>query len=292
MYEVTDKIAIELKYAGSDVDDGSMSVEDMIPALQGFSSAYGKIVNSDEVQVKHTLRVVGVKKGSFDILLEVVARVAEGLQSNPDLVAGTLGYLAIDKIIGVIKISKHVKNQPYDTRINTNNGTINIINIDKLSLEMPHDVYRLFDEKILRQDINKIVKPLEEGKIDSTEITVKGGEGEIKETIVAGEKKYFNVEQVEVTKTESVEIEGVLNSLTKTTNKGYFILNNGDRVTYQFAGEKPELLYKHFLHKGVVRVKCIAHLDENLKPTLLDISEVTTLQRSIFESEDSEDKGA
>ncbi len=36
------EVSITLKYSGRDVEDGTMSIEDVVPALQGFSSAYGK----------------------------------------------------------------------------------------------------------------------------------------------------------------------------------------------------------------------------------------------------------
>ena len=283
-----DNVSIKLKYTGSDVNDGTMSVEDMVPALQGFASAYGKIVNSDELQVRHKLRVVGVGKGSFHILLEVIVDAAQKIMENKELIggvtfSGTLGYVVIKKIIGVIQIQKHTKNQAFTTTVNGNKGTVNVVNIDKVSLEIPHEIFKIYSEKTLKPDINKIVKPLEEGKIDSTEIVLEKGDGEVvSEKINVSEKSYFDVESIPVTKTELTTLTGFFLSLYKSTNKGYFILNDGNRVTYQLSGDRPERLWPLVIHKGAVRIKCIVHIDENLKPSLLDVSDVEIIQKSLF----------
>lgn len=62
---------ITLKYEGPDVDDGSMSISDFVPVVQGFASAYGKLANAKGIRSQHNLRVVGISKGSANILLKV-----------------------------------------------------------------------------------------------------------------------------------------------------------------------------------------------------------------------------
>jgi len=280
-------VAIQLKYTGRDVDDGSMSIEDMIPALQGFSSAYGKISNLDELQVKHKLRVVGVKKGSFDILLEVVGDIVDAVNKNKEItglaISSTLiGSVIIKKIIGVISITKHTKNQSFETKVVGDKNIVQVFNTDKVSLEVPYEIFELFQSKLLQQDIAKIAKPLEEGRIDSTEIVVEDEGGHFGESITLEEKPYFEIETKIVTKTDLTELTGSFLSLYKKTNNGYFALNDGTRVSYHLAGKNPENLWPLFIHKGAVKVKCVVQIDENLKPALLEIYEVSPLQNRLF----------
>ncbi|MFW5702799.1 MAG: hypothetical protein ACOCXP_02420, partial [Candidatus Dojkabacteria bacterium] len=83
----TEKLDIKLKYAGQDVEDGSMSVEDFVEAVQGFSGAYGRIATSSNLSQKHKIRITGIEKGSVDILLTVKQMVdtasanADGIQT-------------------------------------------------------------------------------------------------------------------------------------------------------------------------------------------------------------------
>ncbi len=283
MYIVHDEVTIQLKYTGSDVDDGTMSVEDMIPALQGFASAYGKIVNTQELQVTHKLRIVGIKKGSFDILLQVLTDAVNAAKDNaaPLIGTGALGYFVIKKIVGVIQLTKHIKNQPFTTNINGNSGSVVVINTERLQLEVPHEILQLYQSKTLQPDIGKIVKPLEEGKIDSTEILVKEDGKVLEERITVHEKKYFEVEPIVVTKTETTVLSGFFVSLFKTTNNGYFILTDGTRVTYHLANERPEELWPLIVAKGGAKITCVVHLDENLKPARLDVSRIELVQNSL-----------
>ena len=61
-----DMINITLKYTGTDVDNGTMAIDDMIVAWQGFSGAYSKIDKHSNIESKHALRVMGIQKGSCE----------------------------------------------------------------------------------------------------------------------------------------------------------------------------------------------------------------------------------
>ena len=39
----SEAVPFNLRYKGPDVDDGSMSIEDIVPVLEGIASAYGRI---------------------------------------------------------------------------------------------------------------------------------------------------------------------------------------------------------------------------------------------------------
>ena len=154
---MTEKIEIELQYTGTDVEDGTMSLEDMIPALQGFSSAYGKIATLQNPEAQHKLRVTGVKKGSFHILLEawnLANQNADQLQVIANIATvgsiATIGaYKVVDSIIGVIKTIKHTKKQSYTERINADNQSVVITNCENVTLEVPLEVFRIYKENII-----------------------------------------------------------------------------------------------------------------------------------------------
>src|SRR5713101_1739972 len=64
MPKPSEVVPFVLKYEGPEVDDGSMSIEDIVPVLQGFASAYGKIASEQGVGVQHRIRITGVERGS------------------------------------------------------------------------------------------------------------------------------------------------------------------------------------------------------------------------------------
>src|SRR5262245_9740556 len=67
----SEQLEIRLKYDGPDVDDGSMSLQDAVPVLQGFASAYGKIAALEDPHSTHRLRITAVRPGSVVFALDV-----------------------------------------------------------------------------------------------------------------------------------------------------------------------------------------------------------------------------
>jgi hypothetical protein len=278
-------VPLILRYEGPDVDDGSMSIEDIVPVLQGFSSAYGKIAAEQGVGVQHRIRITGVTPGSANILLEVwdaLGHAADQLTSIQIL--GGAAFSIVTTIIGVIRLKKHLKRQPFETRI-TNNNTIEIKNSENVTIEMPVNVFNVYKAQLIDQDIGKIVRPLQRGHIDAAEII--GGltpaGTPLRERIDASEREYLDAEEITVTTTQPTWITGKLNSLTKTTNSGYLYLTDGTRVFYTWPGENPAKLHQIFgTYDGPVRVYGVAHMDENLKVTQIDITDIEKLQGELF----------
>lgn len=283
----TEKLDIKLKYTGQDVEDGSMSVEDFVEAVQGFSSAYGRISTSSSLSQKHRIRITGIEKGSVDILLtvkqvvDIASQNSDGIQTLV-IAGGALGGIGmgIVKTIGwLVKFVKHVKKKPYTTKVK-DGGTVIIQNYENTVLEMPVNIFNIYknNEGGIKSDLYKITKPLEEGKIEEAEIQASSEKETYAEKITYNDKPYFDPKDEDLTETDKVWIQGSFNSLTKSTNKGYFYLSDGSRVSYEFKNENPENLHKYFLHKGLVKVQAIVHLDQNLKPSKLDIFSVKKLQ--------------
>ncbi len=61
---------ITLRYNGPSVDDGSLPLDEVVGALQGFSGAYGKVsrLRGGE-ELEHQLRVSAVERGSFELVI-------------------------------------------------------------------------------------------------------------------------------------------------------------------------------------------------------------------------------
>ncbi|MFC1538895.1 hypothetical protein ACFL6H_05685 [Candidatus Latescibacterota bacterium] len=278
-----DMINITIKYTGDDVDNGTMAIDDMIVALQGFSGSYGKIVKHSNFESKHALRVMGIQKGSCELLISA----QESLNQNDTPALGKFEgngvYEILELLNSAVNLTKHIKKNEYNYNINSGENTISVTNKDGAEMDVPLRVFELYRSGVLADDINKIVSPIKEGKIDSGYIISPKHDGkELTTEIFYSEKSYFDVEKIEITKTEEIELTGILNSLTKTTNKGRFILSNGAQITYFLAMEQPEDYYPLFAHKGSVRVKCYAHLDESLTVIRIDIIDIEKIQLELF----------
>jgi len=64
----------QLRYHGRDVDNGTMPIDDVAEALEGFSGAYTKIAAFiGPPDAIHQLRVSATRRGSFEIAVLAIA---------------------------------------------------------------------------------------------------------------------------------------------------------------------------------------------------------------------------
>lgn len=276
-------LPLVLRYHGPDVDDGTMSIEDIVPVLQGFSAAYSKVAAEGGASVQHRIRIVGVEKSSANILLQVWQTLGEvsGQLTSIQILASSAAAI-VGTIFGVIKIKRHLRGEPYREQI-TSTNTVTITNSVNVSIEMPVHVFTVYKEKLIDSDIGRMVRPLEKGKIDEAEFRALPAKADpIIETVTADERQFFDTEQHILATTEPTWVVGNLNSLTKTTNSGFMYLSNGQRVFYHYAGATPQKLHAVFAHPGPVRVLAVAYLNESLTPERLDIQEIQPMQGHLF----------
>lgn len=289
--EQKEQIEIHLRYGGPDVEDGSMSVEDIVPVLQGFSSAYGKLASIDSPESTHRIRIVGVKPGSADIILEVwkfLGDNVEALKSTAIVAGGAL--FVVRKIMGVIKAKRHVKKKPFTERINANNSIV-ITNADNVSIEVPLEIFKLFKGGHIDSDLNRMMRPLEKDRIDSAEFSARAPDGTIlKERVTAEERPYFDTEETVTATTRETRLIVKLNSLTKSTNNGWAYLSDGTRVFYSYVGNNPSKLYNLFSYQGPVEVSCDAHFDENLKVIKLEVRDLERTTNDLFSTNHDSEK--
>lgn len=279
-----EQVEIHLRYEGPDVADGTMSLQDIIPALQGFSGAYSKLAATDDPDFTHRVRISALRQGSADIVLEVWKSLGDNADQIMALSMLTSGvFLICEKLARVIQLKRHVQGRPYEESISANNSIV-ITNSENVTVEAPPSIHELFKSGKLNKDLDRITSPLVEGRIDAAEIEARSEDGNVlRERITVEERPYF--ESVEVTSTRETRLVGRLNSLTKTTNSGFMYLKGGKRVSYRYLGENHQQLYFIFgAHSGPVQVRCKARMNENLDVLSLDIFEIERMQGGLFEA--------
>ncbi len=284
------KVPITIHLDGTGVQDGSILIEDLVPALQGFSSAYGKIASNYSQDLNHNIRVESFKPGSFIVSLSTtILEYKDALSATADAmsivggvgVSGTVVYKVIDYVIKTLSAKKHIKNQPYTQQVNYNSGNVVIINADNVELTVPLEVYQIVKARTIDADLNKIASLIDEENIKELSITYERDGEIVSETIDTDSKKYFDMDDKVVSETKDSWITCKINSLTKTTNRGQAYLPDGTRVGFKLAGETPDNLYKHFAHKGWVKMYCKVKLDESLKPIELDVYDIQQIENEL-----------
>lgn len=282
----SDSTKVVLRYAGSDVDDGSIGVDDLLSALNGFSSAFYRLAEREAPDSKQRIKVSGISKSSANVHLEIFDLAA----AHPKLAAAATGALVyvgkkvadavIERIASVAKAKKHIQNGSYTTEVAVNGDHNQVIIINGVNARLPvdRDVYDLLEQGIIDADLDKMSAPLREDAVDTFEIKHEGVS--IPDLhLDASDRPYFVKMRREATTTAELKMVGTMNTISKTNNSGIFIADNGRRIRYKFTNEdRLSELYHQFAHLGPVRITCTAKLDENLDVISIDISDVTPLQ--------------
>ena len=145
-------------------------------------------------------------------------------------------------------------------------------------------IYNIYKNKLIDNDLGKLVRPLRDGHIESAELLVTDRNNNVlSERIDISDRAYFEGEELPATSTREAWLIGKLNSLTKSTESGYINLTDGERVFYAYVGNNKQALHSIFgTYDGPVRVWAVAYLDESLKPIRLEISEIELAQGELF----------
>lgn len=287
-----EQVEIHLKYEGPDVDNGTMAVKDVILVLQGLSGAYASIASVENSNLTHRIKLSAVRQGSADIVLEV----HQWLADNAVQIGATAGLVAIGhgvaipivkKIFEVIRIKKHIGSRPSKEHISVENG-IAINNSDNVQIIVPLAVYELFKNGKLDKDLERLTRPLQEGRINSAEFEVRADDGEsFSEQITIEDRPFFELKDLAVTTTTQTHLVVTLNSLRKSTNSGHLYLN-GNQVFYRYVGDDVSKLYSIFGgYSGPVTIRCEAKLDDKLEVLSVEIYDIDRMQMDMFEDASS-----
>lgn len=278
-----ESLEISLRYSGPSVDDGTMPLNDVVDALQGFSGAYTKVANFMNPEVSPQLRVAAIKKGSFQ--LEILGLIVSTVAAHePQLKAVELMWhyakYAFKVVTELIRVKKHTQGKPYTLAVKGDGNNVNVINAENVTLNVTIDTANIMKAKLVDGDLNKIATPLRKDAVQKAELVAREGQKQLEEaSITSEERDFFRPEPISETAAET-EMEGRLVSLNKETNRGTFKLNKTDSVPYHYIGKDKESFHADFSYKGPVRATCVAHYDENNELISIDIKSVERLQGS------------
>jgi hypothetical protein len=101
------ELSITLRYAGKDVDEGTMPIDEVVDSLQGFAGAYLKVASLRDGAIQHQLRVAAIQTGSFDLLIQAWAAAQQtGPVLETAFVSVETARWVVNKITDVIKVKK------------------------------------------------------------------------------------------------------------------------------------------------------------------------------------------
>jgi hypothetical protein len=289
-----DQTHITLRYIGRDVENGSIAVDDLLAALNGFSSAFYKLAERESLDYKQRIKVTGISKSSANVHLEIfqwaqnhpvissaittaAGAVGTALTDTGKALAKKLTDIVIERIVNVAKAKKHVQRGDYKTEVTGDGNTIIIINGVNAQLPVSRADFEILDKGVIDSELDKMASPLREDFIDAFEIRHDQKEAPDLH-IEASDRPYFAKPRREAATTQEVTLIGTMTSISKTTNSGVFVIDNGKKVRFKFsdAGKLPDF-YLKFAHLGPVRVTCKAKLDDNLDVISIEISDVRPL---------------
>ena len=162
-----DEVRVTLRYAGQDVDSGTIDVEDLLAALNGFSSAFYRLADRESQDVKQRIRVSGISKSSANVHLEIfeLARahpaIATALVSGVGYVGKKVVDVVIEKIAAVAKAKKHVQNSLYTTEVSVGGDHNQIVIVNGVNARLPvdKDVFVLMQEGTIDAELDKMTSP-------------------------------------------------------------------------------------------------------------------------------------
>ncbi len=290
-----EQVRVVLRYAGQDVDDGTIDVEDVLAALNGFSSAFYRLADRESQDSKQRIKVTGISKSSANIQLEIF-QLAQAHPLIATAVTGSLAYVGkkiadvvIEKIAGVAKAKKHVQNGLYTTEVAVSGDQNQIVIVNGVNARLPvdKDVFKLLQEGTIDAELDKMTSPLREDAVDVFEIRRDSGQSPDLH-LDASDRPYFSRTRREAATTAELTMIGTMNTISKTNNSGVFVAENGRRIRYRFTNEQRLAeLYRQFAHLGPVKVTCTAKLDDNLDVISIDISNVEPVQVRLHFSDES-----
>lgn len=181
-----DKNNITIAYTGSAVDDGTMDVSILGPALMALGTLVNetnKTINNDNSQIAVKVNA-DFQKGSFEIQLDVIRTITEQLQSlfnNPTSVGDMLSILglggAIQSIVGipsVIDFIKWVKKRKIDKITKHGNGMCSV-SIGDETANVNIIIINLYQSVVVRESLNDMISPVRREGINAFEVRNKQG---------------------------------------------------------------------------------------------------------------------
>ena len=213
-----DKSKLTIAYTGEAVDDGTMDVSVLGPALMALGTLVNeanKIINNDNSTIAVKVNA-DFQKGSFEIQLDVIRTLADQLQSlftNHISVEQLLEYLGlgatVQSIVGgpsVIDIIKWVKKRKIDKAIKNNDRTATLVIQDE-SVTVNIDVLNIYMSVPVRESLDAMVAPTKRSGIDSFEVRNGKDYKSSIQVISKEESESFMFDESDFSQTEEVDVQ-------------------------------------------------------------------------------------
>ena len=289
-----ESIDVVIKYEGIEVEDGTISLIELVPALQGFAGAYSEIVKYYNLPGKHEVRVKAIQKGGFELILKALSDIdPEILKFLGFEVSVPLSFKIIGLIGKLFEYLKHIQGQQPQVKIEGDGNNVVVINNNGEKQTFPIDLFKIAKESDVVKDISKMAIPIKKGEIDSLSISAKDRKGnEIEMGIDYKEKIYFESDADNEIEHKHGHFIGTINTMTKSTNNGRIILTDSSNVPFHLSMSNPNKYYKFFDHRGLVRVEGVGHYKNNEQLIGMDIYSIEEFQMNIqdLESKNNSDE--
>lgn len=172
------KAIFEIAYEGPAVE-GTMDVRELAPALLALGDLVqnaNNVIGDPETKVNVVVRS-NFKKGSFQIALEVIQTITEQLRllldfKNsaylPEKILASIGFISGGGL-SLLRLLKYLKGKPINKAIRLENGQVRLEIEDNGKydyIEVSQDVIRLYRERSVRENLEKVLSPLKKEGIN------------------------------------------------------------------------------------------------------------------------------
>jgi hypothetical protein len=181
---MTSKTKVTIAYCGNLVDNGTMDVRSLGPALIAFGdliSECNKVLNNDDSKISVNVNA-DFQKGSFEIQLDLIRSVIAQVQSmfgdttfTMDNISMMLGIVANGTAVGgaiaggLIGFLKWLRGRKIDKAVDNKDGTISI-HVDGEHVIINKYIVNIYQSVSVRESLQKVLGPLKTEGIDSFEV--------------------------------------------------------------------------------------------------------------------------
>ena len=163
----TQSTTMEVYFSGPSVDEHSMSVRDLAPALIGLADAIDRYKELSCPFTDLDVRITATKAGSFDVILQILGTAVSLMQGGEtvDVVNLASGIIDVLKILlaryeqtGTVKPGEHEVVEQHETQID--------LRIGKAKLSASRRSYRAACDGKIINDLGAATKPASEDGYD------------------------------------------------------------------------------------------------------------------------------
>lgn len=186
-------------YTGESVNDGTMDVAELAPALLALSNFIGeanRVLNNDDSTIE--VRVSAhFERGSFEMILELGRTLAQQLklffgETNYSLyeILSALGLVATLSGYSFLEIYRWLKGKQPKKVEKVNENTVRVY-FEEESREVSIGVWKLFRSEKIKKHVSGVVHPLTKEGVDTVEFRDAENKN-VAEKITSEESEYFS----------------------------------------------------------------------------------------------------